>query len=159
MRASLAWILSTRGTRSEVCMLCTSDDVRLHQHNHVPAVALPILNSFIACAGDLSCQDARCSRRHSRHAAGALQACARAVASVRSLIDTTQLSSCHAIFTWQHAAVQDEGGSLQGLGDHLAAKHSQERRRAQLGGGDWGNRDTAAVSDLLYKCAPQQDLL
>ena len=81
------------------------------------------------------------------------------MASVRSLIDTTQLSSCHASLTWRHAAVQDEGGSLQGLGDHLAAKHSQERRRAQLGGGDWGNRDTAAVSDLLYKCAPRQDLL
>jgi hypothetical protein len=58
----------------------------------------------------------------------------------------------------QSAAVQDEGGSLQGLGDHLAAKHAQERRRAQLGGGDWGNRDTAGVSDLLYKCAPRQDL-
>jgi hypothetical protein len=59
--------------------------------------------------------------------------------------------------TWQHAAVQDEGGSLQGLGDHLAAKHAQERRRAQLGGGEWGNRDTAGVSDLLYKCATCRD--
>jgi hypothetical protein len=52
------------------------------------------------------------------------------------------------------AAVQDEGGSLQGLGDHLAAKHAQDRRRAQLGGGDLGARDTAAVTDLLYQCAP-----
>lgn len=45
--------------------------------------------------------------------------------------------------------MQDEGGSLEGLPDYLSGKHAQERRRAQLGGGDW--RDTTAVSDLLYQ--------